>query len=294
MAKGLKMDECGDSEELQALFDSMSNATERKPEPEPFKPADTSGDNDDLQALFDSVASEVMGQVAEEAAATEAPAAEEPSTVSLVAAEAVETHGDVESTVFKRVGTMMRQLHNTLSELGYDQQIKSTIDAIPDTKERLNYIATLTAQAAEKVLNATDVAQPYQDKIQSAADGLGARWDRMFANELSVDEFKALAGETREFLRETSADAGKTREQLTEIMMAQDFQDLTGQVIKKVMSLTQELENGLLQVLIEVTPSDKSEVVSGLLNGPVINSEGRSDVVVNQEQVDDLLDSLGF
>jgi len=78
-------------------------------------------------------------------------------------------------------------------------------------------------------------------------------------------------------------------------MMAQDFQDLTGQVIKKVVSLAQELEAGLMNVLVQVIPETKrTEEVASLMNGPVVNSEGRTDVVVNQEQVDDLLDSLGF
>ena len=83
--------------------------------------------------------------------------------------------------------------------------------------------------------------------------------------------------------------------QLTEIMMAQDFQDLTGQVIKKIGVLAQELEGGLMKVLLQVVPETKrTEEVESLMNGPVINAEGRNDVVVNQEQVDDLLESLGF
>ncbi|HRE18705.1 MAG TPA: protein phosphatase CheZ, partial [Rhodocyclaceae bacterium] len=82
--------------------------------------------------------------------------------------------------------------------------------------------------------------------------------------------------------------------QLTEIMMAQDFQDLTGQVIKKIVSLAQDLESGLMSVLVEVVPDERrTQEVDSLMNGPVINAEGR-DVVVNQAQVDDLLESLGF
>ncbi|MFX4608987.1 protein phosphatase CheZ, partial [Acinetobacter baumannii] len=73
------------------------------------------------------------------------------------------------------------------------------------------------------------------------------------------------------------------------------FQDLTGQVIKKIVEMSQQLESGLLQVLIEAMPAEKRATApEGLLNGPVINSEGRSDVVTSQEQVDDLLESLGF
>jgi chemotaxis protein CheZ len=78
-------------------------------------------------------------------------------------------------------------------------------------------------------------------------------------------------------------------------MMAQDFQDLTGQVIKKIIHMAQELEAQLMGVLIDAMPGErKTESVNSLLNGPVINAEGRSDVVATQQQVDDLLDSLGF
>lgn len=78
-------------------------------------------------------------------------------------------------------------------------------------------------------------------------------------------------------------------------MMAQDFQDLTGQVIKKIVALAQDLESSLMSVLLEVVPETKrTEEVNSLMNGPVVSAEGRTDVVVNQEQVDDLLDSLGF
>jgi chemotaxis protein CheZ len=87
-----------------------------------------------------------------------------------------------------------------------------------------------------------------------------------------------------------------TKAQLLEIMMAQDFQDLTGQVIKKVIAIAQDVEAQLMGVLIETMPGEMrvAESVSSLLNGPVINAEGRTDVVGTQQQVDDLLDSLGF
>jgi chemotaxis protein CheZ len=77
--------------------------------------------------------------------------------------------------------------------------------------------------------------------------------------------------------------------------MAQDFQDLTGQVIKKILDAAQNLEKQLVSLLLETTPEDKrSAVRPNLLEGPIINSAGRSDVVTSQEQVDELLDSLGF
>lgn len=80
-----------------------------------------------------------------------------------------------------------------------------------------------------------------------------------------------------------------------EIILAQDFQDLAGQVIKKIVELVQGLESRLLAVLLEAMPAErKAETPDGLLDGPVINAGGGRDVVANQKQVDDLLESLGF
>src|SRR5574343_1583620 len=277
-----------DSADLEALFDSI--ASDFRPTPsEPVAPApdkfsQADGDSDDLQALFDSVSLET--QVERAGGAGEI---DQPPSVS----------GDSwpkQEAVFNRIGHMARALHDTLGQLGYDKLLEKTVSALPDAKDRLAYVANLTEQAACRVLNATDVAAPLVDDIENGAIALGKRWDKLFANELGVGDFKALAEETRTFLNEQLPQKTRgTHAQLTEIMMAQDFQDLTGQVIKKIVLLAQDLESGLMNVLIEVLPETKrTDEVASLMNGPVINAEGRTDVVVNQEQVDDLLDSLGF
>jgi len=281
MAKKLKFDESGDSDELQALFDSIA-ASPAKPAVQPAAVAakDDSGDSDELQALFD----EVAGQFGSAPPPAAAPAA----------AAGARTEPDPEK-VFQRIGQMTRQVHDTLRELGYDETLKEVASAIPDARQRLNYIAQLTEQAASRVLNAVDIARPIQDKLDADARALQARWDKLFANQLSVDEFKRLSADTRQFMGSVAESSRATSAQLMEIMMAQDFQDLTGQVIKKVIDMAQELERQLLQVLLEVTPTDRlPEKHAGLMNGPVITAEGRDDVVTSQEQVDDLLESLGF
>lgn len=269
-----------DSSELEALFDSIAADVPAAPPPAPAKAVNIN-DSDDLQALFDSVSTEYQ-----------APAAAE------TPAEPVASDGTwpAQENVFNRIGHMARELHNTLHELGYDKLLEKTMSALPDAKDRLAYVANLTEQAACRVLNATDVANPLVEDVENSSRALGKRWDKMFANQLSVDEFKQLASDTRVFLNEQVPQKTQaTRTQLTEIMMAQDFQDLTGQVIKKIVSLAQGLESGLMSVLIEVVPeARRTDEVNNLMNGPVVNSEGRSDVVVNQQQVDDLLDSLGF
>lgn len=290
----------GDSDELEALFDSISSVPPEPVSPQvvqappvvpPVQAAATVGkvatavnDSDELQALFDEMAVP--------------PAVEAVPGIALEAESAEEDAWDGQGKVFNTIGQMARHLHDTLRELGYDRLIEKTVtDDIPDAKDRLAYIANLTEKAACKVLNATDIAQPIQDELEASAKGLGQRWDRLYANELSVEEFKQLAAETRDFLNSgVPQRVGAVNAQLMEIMMAQDFQDLTGQVIKKVVVLAQSLESQLMKVLIDVIPEQRKndQKVTGLLNGPVINSDGRTDVVVSQQQVDDLLGSLGF
>lgn len=291
----------GDSADLEALFDSIAaTRDEGAAAPAPAAPAaapapapapaaassDEVGDSDELQALFDSVASTATHE-------EEAPAAVPAPALPVEGAPAGEGNQD---RVFKRIGVMARELHDTLHELGYDKLLEKTVHAIPDAKDRLAYVANLTEQAACRVLNATDIAKPLQDELESSSKTLAARWDALYENKLSVAEFKALADETRAFLKDqVPQKAAATNEQLLEIMMAQDFQDLTGQVIKKIVGLAQNLENQLVQVLVDVIPdARRNDNVNSLINGPVISGEGRTDVVVNQQQVDDLLGSLGF
>ena len=255
------------------------------PAPASVPKASSDSDSDDLQALFDSVAAETKAT----AIVTELDATSPSPSVG-------PEDWPQQEAVFNRLGHMARSLHDTLRELGYDKLLEQTVTALPDAKDRLAYVANLTEQAACRVLNATDIAGPLVDEIESGASELGARWDKAFGNQLGVAEFKQLAEETRAYLKDQLPTRTRaTHAQLTEIMMAQDFQDLTGQVIKKVVLLAQELEAGLMGALIDVLPATRrTEEVANLMNGPVVNAEGRSDVVVNQEQVDDLLDSLGF
>jgi len=282
-----------DSSDLEALFDSIaSSVPEKAPEPAAGPAKD---DSDDLQALFDSVSADYTAPAAVVPAAAPAPAPAEPAAAATASEEVASGAWPVQEAVFQRIGHMARQLHDTIRELGYDKVLEKTVTAIPDAKDRLAYVANLTEQAACRVLNATDIANPMLDGIEANSKRLGERWDRVFANQMGVDEFKQLATETRQFLGAgLPGQAQEMRAQLTEIMMAQDFQDLTGQVIKKIVSLAQDLESGLMSVLVEVVPDERrTQEVDSLMNGPVINAEGR-DVVVNQQQVDDLLESLGF
>lgn len=196
--------------------------------------------------------------------------------------------------VLSRIGHMTRALHESLRGLGLDKLIEKAASDIPDARDRLDYVARLSEQAAKKVLDATDAAGPLQDGIESRAAELSGGWQALLDKGASEAEWREMAQRTIASMNESAAGAVATRAELMNIMMAQDFQDLTGQVIGRITGIAQNLEKQLVQVLIDFAPSEiKRELDNGLLNGPQIKPTG-TEVVANQGQVDDLLDSLGF
>jgi chemotaxis protein CheZ len=197
--------------------------------------------------------------------------------------------------VLSRIGHMTRTLHDSLRGLGLDKLIEKAASDIPDARDRLDYVARLSEQAARKVLDATDAAGPLQDAIDDRASELALGWQQLLNGNGDEADWRALAVKTVANLEQTRSAASATKAHLMDIMMAQDFQDLTGQVIGKVTAIAQSLEKQLVEVLVDFAPAEiKRELDNGLLNGPQIKPEGNTEVVANQGQVDDLLDSLGF
>lgn len=196
-----------------------------------------------------------------------------------------------------RIGHVTRSLHNNLvSSAGLNEILDKVASEAPNTRDRLNYVTKMTEQAAEKVLNATDKATPLQDELAEAAVKLEASLKDLLDKPAVKSEYCTKVNETIEFAQLTAKNTTETKELLMEIMMAQDFQDLTGQVIKKITELAHDLERQLVQVLVDFSPEIKKEPKKNdsLMNGPQINAETTENVVSNQEEVDDLLDSLGF
>jgi chemotaxis protein CheZ len=203
---------------------------------------------------------------------------------------------NVQNEMLTRVGHMTRTLHDSLRGLGFDKLLAKAAHDIPDARDRLDYVAKMTEQAAQRVLNAVDAAGPLQDAIDTSAASLANRWqDMLSSGKFSEEKCRQLAEESIDHFDQSRASASATKQHLMDIMMAQDFQDLTGQVIKRVTELAHGLEQQLVQLLIDYAPPEiKRDAGSGLLNGPQINPEGNADVVADQGQVDDLLESLGF
>ena len=200
--------------------------------------------------------------------------------------------------VIDQIGQLTRNLHDSLRELGYDKRLEAIASDVPEAQDKLAYVAIKTELAAERTLSATEVAMPIQEKLSADAIHLSEQWKHALETQQinpDTEKFKFLLINTLHYLDEIPKQVDATNTQLLEIMMAQDFQDLTGQVIKKITHMVQALEKDLIDLLLANVPAKKSiSINEGLLNGPVTNPEKRTDVVCNQDQVDDLLASLGF
>lgn len=202
--------------------------------------------------------------------------------------------GESSADVHHKIGLLTRQLHDSLNELGYADKLRGSMGELPDAQSRLSYIARLTGEAAEKVLNRVEQAKAQHDFI-------AAETRRVVAS-LVQDPVAAVAkGEIMNFLTDVERVTKEADTHLTEIMMAQDFHDLTGQVIARVVNLAATIEEQLVQLLIQTAPPT-ANVPAALVDpqprehlaGPVVDPENTPDIVTDQSQVDDLLASLGF
>lgn len=257
-------------------------------------------DDVDLDALFDQVSSKSLpalsGPVADEASAGNAAPADTAAPVADANAagtkESATPESDAEKPMYERLGGIVRLMHDSMRELGYDRSLTDVASQIGDAQGRLEHVATLTEQAANKVLNSIDQGMPAQDALAAKADDIHNRWDKLFNGNLSIEEFKTLAADSKSFSTEVIKSTEVEKARMLEIMMAQDFQDLTGQLIKKIVAITAVAERELAQLLRDNAPEEvkkQIETQTELLNGP--SSPG---VALEQNDVDDLLDSLGF
>ena len=198
------------------------------------------------------------------------------------------------TNVHYKIGVLTRQLHNSLNELGFADRLRGSMGELPDAQSRLSYIARLTGDAADKVLSQVEVTQAQQDAL--------AERTRSMRAELIEDPVATVAkGRFMNYLQDVEASTQQTSGHLTEIMMAQDFHDLTGQVIARVVALAADLESQLLELLIQTSQASSdtpalapAQPSQSKLAGPVVDPDKTPDVVTSQSQVDDLLASLGF
>ena len=249
--------------------------------------------SDDFDALFEEVAAQRSASVAAIATASPAAPADSSTRSGVPVAADHGTAASCDKPMFERLGGIVRLLHDSLRELGYDRTLTDATSQITDAQDRLEYIATLTEQAANKVLNTIDEGMPAQDGLAKQARQMESRWSQLYDGKLSIEEFKSLAADSRHFANTVLDNTEAEKARLLAIMMAQDFQDITGQLIKKIVTITQKVEGELAQLLRDNAPptpkKEAQETQADLMQGPAAVG-----VAMEQDDVDSLLAGLGF
>lgn len=205
--------------------------------------------------------------------------------------------------LFAEVGKLTRQLHDSLNNFQLDPRISGLANQdIPDAQSRLNYVIETTKKAADTTMDAVETSMPMAEKLNKRISAILPEWKKLMTRQLELGEFKTLCHDLDLLLEESSVESAKINELLTEVLMAQGFQDLTGQVIQRVIELVKEVEDNLVHMLTvfgdpevdEITNKIEKETDKQKAEGPIIDAEERDDVVSGQDDVDDLLSSLGF
>jgi chemotaxis protein CheZ len=208
--------------------------------------------------------------------------------------------------LFAEVGKLTRQLHDALNNFQIDDRIKNlATDDIPDAQTRLTYVIEETEKAANTTMDAVEASMPIAELLATRINSVMPEWKKLMTRQIEVGEFKVLCKDLDELLEDGASQSAKLTQLLTEVLMAQGYQDLTGQVIRRVIDLVKEVEESLVNMLTMFGERDGSEQTKPLspeadkadgvkAEGPILDAETRDDVVSGQDDVDDLLSSLGF
>jgi chemotaxis protein CheZ len=209
-----------------------------------------------------------------------------------------ELSGGGEDELFQEVGRLTRELHEAINGFLLDEKVAEMAEKeIPDASERLKHVISVTEKSANTTLSSVESSIPLVDELGAKASALSDDWGRFQGRELSVEDFRILSKDLATFLELVSDHSSQLHRKLTDVLMAQDFQDITGQIIKQVIDLVHDVEDKLVQ-LIRISgakmPEKAKAADAGKLEGPVVPGVDQGDVIQGQDDVDDLLSSLGF
>ena len=214
--------------------------------------------------------------------------------------------------LYQEIGKLTRELHNAIVNFQVDPHNPHAqeISQISDATERLSYVVQMTEKAANRTMDLVEQSAPLVNDLGDEAKGLSVEWGKFMRREMGADAFRDLAKRIELFLARSERDSQKLSSQLNDILLAQDFQDLTGQVIKRVTQLVTEVERDLLKLMLMASHVDRFAGIQHDMDalraeqkqqkepsrgeGPQIHADKRDDVASSQDDVDDLLSSLGF
>lgn len=213
-----------------------------------------------------------------------------------------------EKELFVEVGKLTRELHEALKSFRMDFRLAELAEKeMPDARDRLNYVVEMTEKAAHTTLETVEDLLPQAEKLGSESDDLAVAWERFLSRDMDAAEFRELAPRIKAFLATARSSGESLRTGLTDILMAQEYQDITGQIISRVVRMVQELESGMVDLLriaggkqlkseadaaVKEKEKDKQDDAQG--RGPATPSDTGGDIAQGQDDVDDLLSSLGF
>lgn len=212
-----------------------------------------------------------------------------------------------DENLYQEIGRLTRALHESIKNFKLDSNIQGAGSEIDEAHEGLAYVVDMTAKAANKTMDMVDAALPLSEGISTEAVDIKRDWQRFLKKELAPAEFRELTKRISVFLDNTESNTKKLNGNLNDILLAQDFQDLTGQVIQKITTMVTDVESRLVNLVSmaghvdqmtgiqhDIAEADIDEVDPTKGVGPQINAEEKEDVASNQDDVDDLLSSLGF
>ena len=212
-------------------------------------------------------------------------------------------------TLYEEIGRLTRALHESIKNLKIDSIGAGS--EIEHATDKLAYVVEMTDKSANRTMDLVEASLPLAADIQSRSGELSQQWQRFLNKELKPEEFRTLSKDIQAFLQNSETQSQQLQGQLSDIMLAQDFQDLTGQVIHKVADLVRDVESRLVTLVamaghvdsitgithsdLEVGESQSEPSADGDIEaeGPQIDKSSE-DVVSSQDDVDDLLSSLGF
>ncbi len=205
-----------------------------------------------------------------------------------------------DSSLYQELGKLTREIHDSISVFAHDKRISELAqDEIPDARDRLKFIVTKTGEAAHRTMTGAEATASIAGTFIDQAQIMRKRWQQFSDRELSKQGFCELVQNLDRFLATIETDSQTINGNMTEIMLAQDYQDITGQLIKQVTTMVQEIEEKLVR-LITITGVGTQSTKPGETQsaetpvGPQLPGECNKNVVHSQNDVDDLLASLGF
>ncbi len=237
-------------------------------------------DTPELEALFEQFQATAAPALTEQEQSPECPCGD---------------NGHNQSEIYERIGSLARKLHDSLKEIGQGHALAHAKEHLPQDRERLAFVGQLMEQSATKVIDICEQQIPILEEQHRQLDALQQQWEQFLDGKLSLDAFKTLAKAQPQHFLNLKHSSSASKNSYLNILMAQDFQDLAGQTLSKIILNVQQLEQDLFQLLaFTAVESTKKEQIEGFLAGPRFSDTHHADILSSQEQVDDLLKDLGF